>query len=174
MMFALKIKLVSQMLGGTITHEKIRRFDRRRNSTDLAPDAVQWRWALKQAAETLRLDVSTDAIAVPPGIQAPTLSLYRRHYYRDKGGKRERVYEDFESINTGAVLTIYLQVASSLPGKPHAKVPNKADVENLFVFIGQFLGLSPWGSKYDYGRFTVLELRALESVDEIPGEFYHR
>jgi hypothetical protein len=163
------------MLGGTLTHEKIRRFNRRRNSTDLAPDPVQWRWALKQAAETLRLDVATTAIAVPPGIQAPTLVLYRRHYYRDgKGGKRERAFEDFESINTGAVLTIYLQVASSLPGKPNVKTPTKADVENIFIFIGHFIGLSPWGSNYDYGRFNVLELKALESIDEIPGEFYHR
>lgn len=176
MLYALKIKLTSQMLGGTVTHEKIRRFDRRRKSSDLALDAVQWRWVIEQAANSLRLPVRTDAIAIPPGIQAPSFAIYRRHFWRNgTQGKRERVFEDFECINVGAVLTIYLQVADALPGKSQGRrTPTKADVENIFVFAGQFIGLSPWGSNYDYGRFNVLELRTLESIDDVPGEFYHR
>lgn len=175
MIYALKIRLTSQMLGNVNSHEKVRRFERCRKSSDLQPDPVLWRWALAQAAQSLHLRVETDAIAIPPGIRAPTLSLYRRHFYKDgKKGRKERVFEDFECINVGAVLTIYLQVASSLPGEPNKKVPSRADLENLFVFIGKFVGLSPWGSRFDYGRFDVVELKPLESLDDIPGEFYHR
>lgn len=172
MMYELKIRLTSQMLGDVRTHEKVRRFERCRRSSDLQPDAVMWRWALKEAKESLRLNVHTDCIMIPPAIRAPRLDLYKRKYR--KPGKREMTFEEFEAINIGAILTITLQVNSADPKKKDAVSPGRLELEQLFRFIGKFIGLSPWGNKFDFGRFEVLSVTPLENEDDIPASLYHR
>jgi hypothetical protein len=172
MIFELQMKLTTPWLGDVVTHEKIRRFRRYRGGEHLEPDAVQWRWAVKQAAESLRLNIHADTVQVPAWIKAPTLRLYTRKLR--KAGKGQLKTEDFEMIDKGAVLTIHLQVHSDLPRDKSAKGPSRAELLQLFTFVGRFIGLSPFGTTFDYGRFDVLNVRALEKRDELPSELYYR
>lgn len=174
MIYELQIKTTSQWLGDVVTHEKVRRFRRCRGSSDLQPDPVFWRWVFRQAAESLRLDVNMEAVYVPSSIRVPRLDLYRRRFRRKGHGQNKEAYDDFECIPVGAVLTLYLQTCSSVFGKEKDKVPSASDLYMILKFIGLHMGLSPWGSKFDYGRFDILYLKPLENPDELPSDIFAR
>lgn len=169
MLYEIQIKLTTPWLGDVVTHTNVRRFRRYRGGEHLEPDAVQWRWALRQAAESLRLGFHADTVQTPAWIKAPSLRLYTRKFR--KGGKGRVREEDFEMIDKGTVLTFHLQVHSGLPGKKGAVPPSRVDLQQALVFVGRFVGLSPFGTAFDYGKFEVRDVRAVER-DDIPPEFY--
>jgi hypothetical protein len=40
----------------------------------------------------------------------------------------------------------------------NSRPPTKEEVKECFTIIGESIGLSPWGSKFGYGRFIVEEV----------------
>lgn len=172
MIFELQIRIQTPWLGDIRTHENIRRFRRYRNTSDLEPDPLLWRWALRQAAESLQIDIHADTICVPAWIRSPSLRRYERSFRKGGVGK-ERV-EYFECIDKGAVITLYLQVHSDLHGQPNAKPPTRLQLQQLFKFIGTFIGLSPFGRQFDYGRFDVLSVKAISEANELPPDIHYR
>ena len=169
MLYRIQIKLTSPWLGDQSTHQDIRRFRRYKGSDKLETNVVQWKWAIKQAAESLRMLVHYDTVQAPPWIVSPTLRYYTRKFR--KGGQGPVKKENFEMIDSGTVLTFHMQVHSDLPGKKDAKPPSRVELKQLLTFVGRFVGLSPFGSTFDYGRFEVREVQPLEQED-IPEEFY--
>ncbi len=169
-LYELKIKLTSPMLGGRVTHENIRRFERCPKSDNLLPDAKLWCWALEEAWKSLHRPVEPACVMVPPAIRAPRLDLYRRKHRRMRKRKGtqvlEHVYEEFECINAGVVLTIPIHVSEKNAGKP-AKAPSRLDLELGFKYVGLYLGLSPWGREYAFGRFDVVHVLEMSPEDVI-------
>jgi len=65
----------------------------------------------------------------------------------------------FEAIRENCVLTIKVLVTAT--DKQDKFAPDLARLRDIFRFAGRFLGLSPWGGQYGYGRFDVEEITPL-------------
>jgi hypothetical protein len=162
MLLDLRIKVEQPFLGNKRTREQVRRFQKEElpDSHLIIIDSVQWYWALQEAAKCLSLDVNVHCIRFKKGFRAPTLVLYTRRWHHQNSERRQE--EQFESIREGAELSIELILLSTPePGQNTGKVPTVEEVEKLFQFVGESLGLSPWGSKFGYGRFRVLHLKKI-------------
>jgi hypothetical protein len=151
-LYTLKLKLTSSWLGSQRTKENVRRFRRDRDGK-LAVDLPQWSWTFKQATEALRMfDIDSDTIRPQMNIDPPKLVLYRRKYTHNN----KQQCEMFEAMRENCVLTI--QVLVTATDKQDKFAPDLARLRDIFKFIGMFLGLSPWGGQYGYGRFDVEEI----------------
>jgi len=79
--------------------------------------------------------------------------------------------EMFEAISSGAVLTLRFAVTSPMPNSnavSNLEAPDNRQLESIFKFIGLYLGFSPWGNKFKYGRFSVLSVE--DDIDSIGAE----
>lgn len=151
-LYNLKIKLTASWLGNQRTRENVRRFRRDRDGK-IAIDLSQWGWTFKQAAEALHMvDIDTDTIRPEMNIDPPKLVLYRRNYTH----KNKQQFEMFEAMRENTVLNIKILVTRT--DKETLLAPDSARLRDIFKFTGMFLGLSPWGGQYGYGRFDVEEL----------------
>jgi len=157
MLLQVKIRLTSPLLGDKMNTGGVRGFTRTKQiSNDEVPlDSALWVWAITQAAESLNIKITGDMFRIPAKIQAPTLNLYNRRW-TTKAGKKK--VDMFESIRAGSVLTIPILLFSAVPGN---NVENSVISEQDFIaalaLVGTFIGVSPWGSKFGYGRFEILE-----------------
>lgn len=144
------LKTKSPWIGGSSHPDKKdhRVFDRTANG-DIRIHAAQWAWAVRRSIESFELDVRPEHFKFPDGFRAPTLYTHKRAY-KSKGAMRT---EMFESIRPGARLTFRFSVL---------ECEDLATVESILAYIGDVIGLSPWGSaKHGYGRFDVLSLTRL-------------
>ena len=154
MLYELKLRLTSPWLGQQRTNQHVRRFRRDRNNR-LAIDTAQWQWAFQEAADALHMkhvDIST--ICTESGFDVPSLQLFNRRYSH-KGKSHE---EMFESIRENNVLAFDILVTKPLPaggGDVSMTSPDKDELTQIFAFIGKMIGLSPWGTRFGFGRFTV-------------------
>lgn len=151
-LYNLRIKLTASWLGNQRTRENVRRFRRDRDGK-IAVDLPQWNWIFKQAADALHMgDIDTDTIRPETNINPPTLVLYRRNYTH----KNKQQFEMFEAMRENCVLNIKVLVTAT--DKQDKFPPDLARLRDIFSFTGTFLGLSPWGGQYGYGRFDVEEI----------------
>jgi hypothetical protein len=150
MLCEIKIRLTQPMLGQQRDPSGIRRFTRT-SAAALAIDHERWIWAFNEAAKALHLEVDTSALHPSDGIASPTIVLYNRKWVDRKSGSERQRQEMFESVRKGTVLTFRLAVTGSqlLPA------PTPDEVKALFSYIGEFIGISQWGNRFGYGRFTV-------------------
>jgi hypothetical protein len=154
-LYNLKIKLTSVWLGNQRTRENVRRFRRDRDGK-IAVDLAQWNWTFQQAADALHMDdIDTDTIRPQVNIDPPALVLYRRNYTH----KNKQQCEMFEALRENCILNI--QVLVTATDKQNKFPPDLARLNGIFRFTGVFLGLSPWGGQYGYGRFDVDDLTPL-------------
>jgi hypothetical protein len=161
MLYEVKIRLLMPWLGSQKTQEQVRRFrkiSRGDKEGEIELDRELWDWAYRQAIESLRFThVDSTTIRAAMSIRCPTLVLYKRKYKSPNGKTQE---EMFECITKGTILTFPLVVTSPQDKLMDKEAPTKKELETLFEFIGEFIGLSPWGSKFGYGTFT------LENIEE--------
>lgn len=157
----LKIKLLSPMLGSIRTKD-CRRFNTREEDGKLLWEIKndQWMWALKEAMDSMGMlkRSSADFIRLPFTIPAPKINYYVRQWRDDTGKKHE---EKFECFSAGTVISFDVFVTGSLEGEPtplteHLLPPTRTELRKVFSRIGYHIGLSPWGSKYNFGRFKLL------------------
>jgi len=129
----------------------------------VAVNADYWREQLRIAAMQLHYPINADTLFPPPGMRPASVHLFRRIYSK-------RRVELFESFRAGTVLTFDFMVREDLP-----KCPDVAQFKNMFQFVGEYLGLSQFGSKFGFGRFELLSVqlkqygsdRQTESADSI-------
>lgn len=119
-------------------------------------DQVQWRWAMNEALASMgiRGETSADFIRLPIYIKCPKVNYYER-VYRENGGQRKK--ETFESFRGGSMFTIPITI---LTQKENAydegeRPPTEKEVLRMLEIMGEDIGISPWGSKFGYGRFIV-------------------
>ena len=159
MLLTIKIRLKSPLLGQQATGKspgakgtsvQVRRF--KKEGDQIAIDVPQWLWWFREAATALGMkDVDVSCIRMDNGFRAPALYLYNRRWTQSSKLQQEC----FESIREGTVLTLPLFITSNEDPKSSLRPPDPTEVHQLFAFVGQWLGISPWGGKFGYGRFTV-------------------
>jgi len=157
MLLQVKIKLTSPLLGDKMNTGGVRRFTRtaQMRNDEIPLDSALWVWAITQAAESLNLYITGDMFRIPTKIQAPTLHLYNRRWTTKTGKKK---VDMFESVRTGSVLTIPILLFSEVPTSiTKDRVVAECDFIAALHLVGTLIGISPWGSKFGYGRFEVLE-----------------
>lgn len=166
MLLTIKIRLKSPLLGQQATGKspgakgtsvQVRRF--KKEGDQISIDIPQWLWWFREAANALKMkDVDVSCIRMDSGFRAPALFLHNRRWTQSSKLQQEC----FESIREGTVLTLPLFIASTEDPKSPLRPPTLTEVHQLFAFVGQWLGISPWGGKFGYGRFTV------DSCNETP------
>lgn len=122
------------------------------------PNVEQWRWAFREALDSIGLLEKTDVdyLRFPVAIESPAIFQYVRQTYI----KHQRQEQKFECFRTGTVLTVPLFLLGELEDKrpdwPDPEMRLTEDiVRQCFTIIGEDIGLSPWGSKFGYGRFVL-------------------
>jgi len=165
MMINARIRLDTPLLGDKHTGAGVRRFSRADRRLERLPlEAKLWAWALSQSAEALRIPYSDDMVRVASSIRCPTLAMHARSYRKAAGGALKK--ELFESVRAGTVLEVQFMVFSK--PAPDAAVSGIISVENfrrVLETTGSMVGVSPWGSKFGYGRFTVLDVSEEGALD---------
>jgi len=168
MLYELRIKLTSEMLGEQQTHQKIRRFNRPKNlNGNILLDIPYWSWAISEACEALSFrDVDGSRIMMDRSLRSPSLQIHVRHWMQTNGrtGKKTRKEEKFESIPVGAELSFKLIVSEKPDPSKRAdgeRSPTEDELFKIFETLGQLIGVSPWGSRFGYGRFDVMHVRAV-------------
>lgn len=155
MLHDFRIKATTLFLGNKATPEQIRRFIRVKND-QLQVDAPRWQWALKEAATSLGIDTDLNAIRLPLGVRMPTLATYNRPFKR----RGVECFEKFECIRIGAVMTIPIFISQepdpATRRENHPEPPTPEQMRALLRFVGIHIGLSPWGSQFNYGRFQLI------------------
>jgi len=163
MLVELQIKLRSSMLGAKRTKNNIRVFERDNSYKPerLKIDLSQWYWAIGESQNSLGMQgVDPFGVRLESSFDSPTLEMYVRRW-DDRRQKDNR--EMFESIRKGAILTFPMMLLNKT--EPHAGIdsdkrpPTIKELKDTFDCVGSMLGLSPWGSKFGYGRFSVQSLK---------------
>ena len=145
------MKLESPFLGDIKKRDRVRRFKMHKDG-GICLDTKQWMFAISEAVKSTELKVNLDAIRLPQDIKVSRVDLYTRRWH-DSSGMHS---EDFECIRSGSIVSVDIlsmtgSESSNEPG------PDKEDLYEIFNFIGNWIGLSPWGSKFNYGRFKIIE-----------------
>jgi len=151
------------MLGNKRTKEGVRRFDRAKAfNSHIQLDVAQWLWAIQSAMTAIHMEeLDAQAIRLPLTIDAPAIDLYTRKWMDGRTKKQKR--ESFEAIKGGAVITIdvvLLEEPDPADGSTRfIQTPTIDEFRKLMTFVGKMLGLSPWGSRFGYGRFSVESIK---------------
>jgi hypothetical protein len=144
MLILARIKLTKAWLGDQQPgNDGVRRFQKAGHLMKV--NDAMWRAQFKEAVSNLHLRINDNAIQPPRELLPASIHLYTRHYSQVK-------VDYFESFRKGTVLNIqFLVKESGLPA------PSLEQFTQILKFVGQWLGLSPWGNKFGYGTFDVLE-----------------
>ena len=164
MLYDVSIQLTRPMLGDQATQERIFRFTRGRVSPgeegvfvfELASDF--WAWLVREAVDALHLEgvLDVSAIRVPMAMEAPRVTTYR-HHYRNKFGTQK--VDSFECVSENVKLSFELLLTRPIDEDSGLRAPTAEELKTILEFIGKYLGISPWGSKFNFGRFDLLELK---------------
>lgn len=157
----IRIRLTRPFLGDRRYEGGIRRFDTSKGRDGVMlfhPNVEQWRWAFREALDSIGLldKVDVDYLRFPVSIKSPAIAQYVRRV----NIKHKQEEQKFECFRTGTVLTIPVFLLGELEGEhPDWPVTSERPTEDLvlkcFAIIGEDIGLSPWGSKFGYGRFDL-------------------
>ena len=139
-----KLRLTSPFLGEMLPDRSgVRRF--RKQGNCILIDSGHWLEQFRQAAHFTGTRVDCAAVFPPSVLLAASYHNYRREYSKVK-------VEHFESFRKGTILSTQLEIMN----KPQA--PTLEQMKHILDYVGAQLGLSPWGSKFGFGRFEVYEL----------------
>lgn len=156
MFLEVRIKLSTPFLGAQQSRERIRKFIRS-SEKHIKLNAAQWIKAFHQAAAELRIsNLDFAAIRLPAELYAPTIIGYNRKFFDRNGQPKE---EQFEAIQAGAELSFRIVIlAKSESAKDHEHAPTFQELAQMLAFIGEWIGLSPFGGQFNYGRFSLLSV----------------
>jgi hypothetical protein len=158
MLIDVKLKLKSAWLGNQYTLEKVRRFKKTADQTELIIDQPHWQWAVTEASHVLGFTDKIDASCLRPPltIRTPTLRLFHREW-RNADRKQG---EDFEMIQDGTVLSFDMMLMETPESKSKLRAPNLQEARKIMDTAGMWCGFSPFGNKFGYGRCVVLSMEA--------------
>lgn len=116
---------------------------------------VRWRWMMNEAMASVpgTEDVSVDYIRLPVYVKAPKLCMYERKYTLNGEKKKET----FEAFPAGSRITVPIFILNEMESDDitDKRPPTKEEVLAMFEVAGESIGISPWGSKFGYGRFDI-------------------
>lgn len=153
MLLNLKLRLVTPMLGTRkVPKNPARQLERVANNR-IAINEALWLDQMRLAAKQLGIPFKDEFVMLDEGFDTPSTNIYKRVY------KKTNV-EYFEAISKNNVLNIDIILRDDLPG-----CCSVIELKNILELVGKFFGLSPWGSKFGYGKFKVEELKPLKTND---------
>lgn len=163
------MKLITPFLGDIRTNKETRKLNIKRVLEEdyWLPKIAQWRWAFSSAIESMGLaqTVNIDFIRFPARIKSPKIRIYSRAYERNNPDATDM----FECFSAGTVITFTIFVLGSLEVEAmvseNKRPPTREEIIQAFEIVGESIGLSPWGSKFDYGRFEILTSEQQASDD---------
>jgi len=167
MLYNIKFRITSKFLGSKNTNQGIWRFRTTPGNTGdreslLLIEQEVWRWAMLDAIESLNLGVDVNTIHLPPGIRMPTLFLFERKYRtrpRPPLNQSKEKTSKHEMIRENSILGFRINISSPRPSdRETAPPPTMGDLEKIYNHIGEYIGLSPFGNQFGYGRFHVHSL----------------
>lgn len=156
-----RIKFTRPFLGTRPGRDGVRTIDVDRRPAGeedamLCLDHAQWRWVMKEALDSLGLSsqTSVDFIRFPAKAKAPKISRYMK-VFDSKNPKKNPVFECFPA---GSVLAFSVFLLGSEEGDAtdNKRPMTEDEFKECLKLVGEFIGISPWGSKFGYGRFDVL------------------
>lgn len=162
MRLVFSVRLTSQMLGDHDPQNKgILAFHREYKSEDILLDQPTWLWLWQQAlTEVAPQDVYTNAVRMDRYLHNMQTNLYSRRFNKGVGGPSQK--RDHESIRAGAIVTFGGSVVPPDPREPQSaqykRNPTDQELYAALVRIGETLGISPFGSKFGYGRFNIVSM----------------
>lgn len=160
MLVIAQVRLTSHFLGELKPDNRgVRRFKMNARKPNLvAVNQTGWLDDLVAAAHTMKMGVNVRKTVVPPdGILPASVHLLRRTF----SGAH---VEFFESFRKGAILTFDLMVHDEKPN-----CPSMDQLHQILEFTGEHFGISQWGKKFGFGRFSLLKLvDRYPSTDEPP------
>ncbi len=121
-----------------------------------------WDDLIFNAASSLGLPHVYASIRLPGTVLLPTVHLLKRNK-RPRDGKGASKNLLHEMIPRGTVLTLQF-MTQEREGGVQIKTPTHGELCKIFSFVGQYEGISPFGSSAGYGRFNVQNLDALGRV----------
>jgi hypothetical protein len=142
MLITLNLRVTTRWLGDKRTNQKIRKFDVTK-SGNMKIDADLWLDTMYKAGRDLGIPVNRGAIMLPDDIPAPKFHKFKRVWNKVNA-------ENFESIVPGTIISIPIVI-----DEDEDEWMTKEIFLDLMAHVGQFYGLSPWGSKFNLGRFTI-------------------
>lgn len=114
-----------------------------------------WENHLKLAQQDICSCYYLEAVVFPPTVKVPSVQIYKRKYNRSK-------VDVFESVQKGSSVRIDILVRTT--GTNIA--PGTQGLRKLLEHIGQWIGISPWGGKYNYGRFEVVHVTPVRYTEQ--------
>lgn len=166
MLLLSRVRLSSNLMGIRRTPVRggcVRRFERLPDGRLKTPLPV-WDWALRESFETFGWRDLVDWSSVRPDVafQAERLDIYTRRW--NKGA--EKMHEDFEAVLEGQEVSLPIIVsqgpdAIGMRRSVKTRMPDLDELAAILSFIGRFLGISPWGNRYGYGRFELIDIKQI-------------
>jgi hypothetical protein len=158
MLYSVCLQLKTHMLG-SCTPDKtgVRRFNKTSDGLIVINQDI-WEELFEQAQNDLDTQYDLKAIVFPRGIRAPALQQHTRRYNRNKT-------DFFEAIQPGTNLKFEILIRSS--NFRHA--PGQEGLLKLLTHVGEWCGISPWGTKFGYGKFapqSVTPLKHLKGIHQ--------
>lgn len=153
-----QIKLKTPLLGDKVCRDRVKRFSRENSvATGILPlDTPLWIWALSEAAKSLNIVYTPEAFRMASEVTSPTICLYNRKWVDKKGRKHT---DQFEAVRAGTILTVpFILFDNPSPGK-EGPVLSLKEFGDMLSLTGSMIGVSPWGSKFGYGRFKLVKLK---------------
>ena len=152
MIYDVAIRLETPMLGDQMNQNRVRVFRRGTSGMTLEVETYSWFEAFEEAAAVVSNKFDASLLRVPDEIQLPSVHFYVRKYWA-KGTRRKAAHE---CIRPGTVLRFQLVYVG--------KTDESEMLRKILEFVGDRLGLSPWGSGHKYGRFHVIEIKAAQDA----------
>lgn len=159
MLFEVRIRLKSHALGSRRDHTNHYRFDRDEGGSSWALDHKHWNGLFNNAIANSGTVCDVNLVRFPDGILLPRLDLYRR-VWKPRGSSKE-VVNHHESMRKGTVLTFTIATLEYDNTNTHVTPPGIDELKVIFKRVGQYEGISPFGSKFGWGRFTLESIRPL-------------
>lgn len=119
----------------------------------------EWSWLWNEAWDVGDIDreIYRDAIRMEHRLILPSLMLFPRSI----GETRVQ----HESIREGTILTLSGTVVSPEPAtakNSKSRKPTLDETRLALQYMGDMLGISPWGKKFGYGRFDLHEISVFD------------
>lgn len=145
MILVVRIKLTSHLLGELRPdHKQVRRF--RKENGNVAVNITQWQEIFREAAQHIGLTIDPKTIEPKSNYRPASIHLYRRVF--------SRVHTEwFESFRKGTVITFEMVLHEQRP-----KAPSPHELKAILAFVGEYTGISQFGSKFGFGRFQLLSV----------------
>lgn len=172
MLVELKLRVKSPVVGNTWNHARqMYVFPRDENAWALDnTEKHVWMGLVENAVESLGEDFDVSVIRWPRRLLLPSLYLLEVQPRRQPLHGRAKVSRH-EAIPRNTILTIPIMFRHT-DGDNTLPPPDFEQLNRIFTFIGEYEGISPFGSEVGFGLFKVESIsamgRAWPDVGELP------